>query len=96
LLSIAGFSDCVNCPLHSSCISPNIKPDGPLNSRILIVGEAPGKDEDVIGKPFVGKAGQWLNQALAEADLDRNSLLITNTCRCFPKQNEGNKPTKKQ
>lgn len=62
--------------------------DGPANAPIMLIGEAPGSDEDVSGKPFVGRAGQLLNTFLAEAGLDRKKdIYICNTVKCHTPQN---------
>ncbi len=52
--------------------------DGSPEARIAIIGEAPGRDEDLQGKPFVGRAGQLLDRMLAAIDLDRDKVFITN------------------
>ncbi len=52
--------------------------DGNAQAKIMIIGEAPGKDEDRMGVPFVGSAGQLLDQMLASVGLDRQSVYITN------------------
>ena len=77
-------STCTACDLHDKCRSPNIKPLGPLDADIILVGEAPGKTEDAIGEPFCGPAGEELDRALAFAGISRSDVLITNVCRCFP------------
>lgn len=56
------------------------------------MGEAPGESEAVEGKPFVGKAGGRLNQALAAAEVDRSAVYITNTVLCHPAGNESPPP----
>jgi DNA polymerase len=62
--------------------------DGVLNPAALIIGEAPGEDEDLQGLPFVGKAGQQLNKMLAYAGLDRKTnAYIANTVLCRPPNN---------
>jgi DNA polymerase len=53
----------------------------------MFVGEAPGRNEDEQGKPFVGKAGELLNQGLELAGIDRNDVFITNAVRCRPPEN---------
>ncbi len=71
--------------------------DGPLDASILILGEAGGGDEDRIGKPFQGRAGQKLTQMLTAAGIDRKSIRLTNSCRCRPtkyKTPEPGKPIK--
>ena len=60
-------------------------PDGP---RIIIVGEAPGADEDAAGKPFVGKAGKLLDKALIDSGVSRSEIMLTNTVLCRPPDNK--------
>ena len=57
---------------------------GPANARIMLVGEAPGREEQTIGEPFVGATGRVLNQLLSAAGLNRQSCLITNVIRQTP------------
>ncbi len=62
--------------------------DGSANAEIMLIGEAPGADEDATGTPFVGRAGQLLNVFLEEAGISRkNDLYICNTIKCRPPQN---------
>lgn len=65
---------------------------GNPDARVLIVGEAPGKNEDLQGEPFVGKAGQSLNELLALADLDRSEVYIANVLKCRPPGNRDPRP----
>ena len=57
------------------------------NSDIMIIGEAPGKEEDDSGKPFIGRAGKLLTEFLKSISLDRRSVFITNTVKCRPPEN---------
>ncbi len=67
--------------------------DGVPGARVMIVGEAPGRDEDREGRPFVGRAGQLLDRMLAAIDLDRaSSVYITNVLPWRPPQNRDPKP----
>ncbi len=67
--------------------------DGTPDARVMIIGEAPGRDEDREGKPFVGRAGQLLDRMLAAIDLDRNeNAYITNVLPWRPPQNRDPKP----
>lgn len=77
---------CTRCHLHLT--RKNAVPgDGNENAEIMFIGEAPGKNEDEAGKPFVGKAGQFLDFALTEAGLDRRDVYITNVVKCRPPGN---------
>ncbi len=67
--------------------------DGTPGARVMIIGEAPGRDEDREGKPFVGRAGQLLDRMLAAIDLDRTeNVYITNVLPWRPPQNRDPKP----
>lgn len=58
----------------------------------MFVGEAPGREEDIAGEPFVGRAGRILDDALEEAGVSRDSVYITNLVRCRPPQNRRPRP----
>ncbi|HMM43211.1 MAG TPA: uracil-DNA glycosylase, partial [Thermomicrobiales bacterium] len=60
---------------------------GAVDAEIMFIGEAPGWNEDKQGLPFVGAAGQFLNELLASINLDRNSVFITNVVKCRPPGN---------
>ncbi len=57
--------------------------EGPSDARIMLVGEQPGDQEDLAGRPFVGPAGQMLDRALEEAGLDRTKVYVTNAVKHF-------------
>jgi uracil-DNA glycosylase family 4 len=61
--------------------------EGQLSSKIMFIGEAPGKNEDQQGKPFVGVAGKVLDQLLKNAGIDRSQVFITNVVKCRPPYN---------
>jgi uracil-DNA glycosylase len=77
---------CPLCKLSRSRINP-VPGEGQLSSKIILIGEAPGKNEDEQGKPFVGAAGRVLNQALEKADIKRDEVFITNVVKCRPPGN---------
>lgn len=80
------MKDCKKCNLHR--FRKNVVPgDGPVPCDIMLVGEAPGRDEDLLGKPFVGAAGRILKEALKEAGYTRESVYITNIIKCRPPNN---------
>src|SRR5918912_575448 len=58
--------------------------EGQISSKIMFIGEAPGKNEDQQGKPFVGAAGQVLDELLKHAGIDRSQVFITNVVKCRP------------
>jgi uracil-DNA glycosylase family protein len=57
--------------------------EGPARARIMLVGEQPGNDEDLQGRPFVGPAGQLMDRLLVEAGIDRNKVYVTNAVKHF-------------
>jgi uracil-DNA glycosylase family protein len=73
---------CTACPLYRNA-TQTVFGEGPRNSEIMFVGEQPGDQEDLQGKPFVGPAGQLLNRALEEAGIDRNTVYVTNAVKHF-------------
>jgi uracil-DNA glycosylase family 4 len=77
---------CVNCNLSKSRTNavPGI---GNEHSDVIFVGEAPGRNEDLQGKPFVGTAGQILSEALEYAGFTRDQIYITNVVKCRPPNN---------
>jgi len=60
---------------------------GDKKSKIFIIGEAPGKDEDLNGEPFIGRAGKLLTEILLSIQLQRSDVYITNTIKCRPPEN---------
>lgn len=60
---------------------------GPRRALLAFVGEAPGKDEDLKGRPFVGRAGRILDEALSSAGVSRDQVYITNLVKCRPPRN---------
>ena len=76
------IQDCRRCPLGQHA-TQSVAGEGPADARIVLVGEQPGDQEDIEGRPFVGPAGQLLNRALTEAGLRRESLYVTNAVKHF-------------
>jgi len=68
--------------------------EGPVNAKIIIIGQAPGAEEDKTGRPFVGRAGKFLNQLFKIAGIKREKVFITSPIKCFPPKNR--KPTKEE
>lgn len=69
--------------------------DGKVDAEIVFIGEAPGKNEDIQGKPFVGAAGKFLNEMLAQAGMDRSDVYITNIVKYRPPNNRDPLPEEK-
>jgi len=73
---------CTRCPLYCNA-TQGVVGEGAERAQIMLVGEQPGDQEDLQGRPFVGPAGQVLNEALEEAGLDRTRLFLTNAVKHF-------------
>jgi DNA polymerase len=77
---------CTSCPLHKS--RKNAVPgEGNWKSRIMLIGEAPGFNEDEQGRPFVGRAGKLLEEFLNSIGKKREEVFITNVVKCRPPNN---------
>ena len=76
---------CTKCPLWESRTLA-VPGDGRYTAKVMIVAEAPGKEEDETGRPFVGAAGRFLNKVL-EGRAERSDFFITNTVKCRPPKN---------
>jgi len=78
--------NCRKCPLHKN--RKNAVPgEGNKSAEIMLIGEAPGRNEDEQGRPFVGAAGMFLNELLSIAGLSREEVFITNVVKCRPPGN---------
>ncbi|MEM7540605.1 MAG: uracil-DNA glycosylase [Pseudomonadota bacterium] len=82
---------CVSCELHRTR-TQTVFGVGNGTADLLIVGEAPGAEEDRRGEPFVGRAGQLLNEMLRAIGLDRKSVYIANILKCRPPSNRDPRP----
>jgi uracil-DNA glycosylase len=80
---------CLACPELASARTTVVVGDFPRGARLMLVGEAPGAQEDRSGRPFVGKAGQLLDDLLAEVGIDRTATAVANVVKCRP---PGNRP----
>lgn len=74
--------DCRGCPLWKDA-TQTVFGEGPRSAELMLVGEQPGDKEDREGKPFVGPAGRILGQALAEAEIEREAVYVTNAVKHF-------------
>jgi uracil-DNA glycosylase family 4 len=83
----AEIGDCTRCPLAYAGRHTIVFADGDPNARLMFVGEGPGADEDASGIPFVGKAGQLLNNMIAAMGLKREEVYIANIVKCRPPAN---------
>lgn len=84
----AAVQHCTACPLAQHA-TQGVSGSGPLRPPLMLVGEQPGDREDLAGLPFVGPAGQLLDQALALAGIDRAQLYLTNAVRHFKHELRG-------
>lgn len=82
---------CRACPLCEGRTNTVFGVGNP-QARVLIVGEAPGKNEDLQGEPFVGAAGKYLNELLGLAGLAREDVFIANVLKCRPPGNRDPRP----
>lgn len=73
---------CTRCPLYQNATQV-VPGEGSAHARLMLVGEVPGNDEDLSGRPFVGPAGRVLDKALAEAGIDRRDTFVTNAVKHF-------------
>ena len=80
---------CPLCPLSQT--RQNAVPgEGPTNARMMFIGEGPGRQEDLDGRPFVGRAGKFLDECLQSIGLRREEVFITNIVKCRPTEKSGN------
>lgn len=84
----AGVQGCRRCPLWRDA-TQGVCGEGPLNARLMIVGEQPGDQEDLTGQPFVGPAGRVLDDALIEAGIERSDVYVTNAVKHFKHEPQG-------
>lgn len=82
---------CQRCDLHSGR-TQTVFGTGDSHARCMIIGEAPGAEEDARGEPFVGRAGQLLNAMLRAIGMSRESVYIANIIKCRPPKNRDPKP----
>ncbi len=88
----ADIGDCTRCPLAFQGRHTIVFADGDPNARLMFVGEGPGADEDAQGLPFVGRAGQLLNNMINAMGLKRSEVYIANVVKCRPPQNRTPEP----
>lgn len=84
------------CPELAATATNLVVGDGNVNADIVFIGEAPGKNEDEQGLPFVGAAGKFLNEMLAAANLERGDVYITNIVKYRPPNNRDPLPEEKK
>jgi len=82
---------CTDCPLHRDRTNA-VPGEGPADADLMFIGEAPGFREDKQGRPFVGPAGQFLEELLAAIGTSRQQVFIANMIKCRPPQNRDPSP----
>ena len=85
------IGDCTRCKLHGGRTNLVFGVGNPT-ADLMFVGEAPGRDEDLQGEPFVGRAGQLLTRIIESIDLRREDVYIANVIKCRPPQNRNPEP----
>jgi DNA polymerase len=78
----AEAAKCTRCTLHR-CATQTVFGEGPVDARLMFVGEQPGDQEDLAGQAFVGPAGQLFDRALNDAGIDRRAAYVTNAVKHF-------------
>jgi uracil-DNA glycosylase family 4 len=84
-------SVCTKCPLAKGRVKA-VPGEGPPDAKVLLIGEAPGYHENQQGRPFIGQAGQFLEELLGVAGLTRSDVFITNVVKCRPPGNRDPQP----
>ncbi|MGH6784156.1 MAG: UdgX family uracil-DNA binding protein, partial [Sphingomicrobium sp.] len=79
---------CTRCPLYRTATQV-VPGEGSVRARLMMVGEQPGNQEDLDGRPFVGPAGRVLDRAIAEAGIDRKLVFVTNAVKHFKFEQRG-------
>jgi len=77
---------CTACPLWKGRTLA-VPGEGPKNAKIIVIGEAPGAEEDHQGVPFVGRSGKFLDSLFTKINLNRKNIFITSVVKCHPPQN---------
>lgn len=80
------ISKCTRCALHETRTN-TVPGEGSEDARIMFVGEAPGRNEDLKGRPFVGRAGDVFDKLLASVELTRDDIYLCNILKCRPPKN---------
>ena len=88
----AQIGDCTRCKLHTLGRTQVVFGSGNPNADLMVVGEAPGADEDEQGVPFIGRAGQLLTKIIEAIELRREDVYIANVIKCRPPGNRNPEP----
>jgi uracil-DNA glycosylase family protein len=87
-LLAAESASCTRCPLYKNA-TQTVFGEGPADAAMMLIGEQPGDQEDLTGRPFVGPAGRVLDRALEAAGLERGEIYITNAVKHFKNEPRG-------
>jgi len=87
----AEVTACTRCPLHETR-NKAVPGEGPVDAQIMFIGEGPGFHEDQSGRPFVGAAGNFLNELLGSVGMKREDVFICNVIKCRPPGNRDPEP----
>lgn len=77
---------CKKCPLGKNAKN-SVPGEGLVNAKLMFIGESPGREEDLTGRPFVGRAGKFLNELFKKNKIDRKKVFITSVIKHRPPQN---------
>jgi len=88
----ADLGDCTRCKLHTLGRRQIVFGVGNPQAKLMFIGEAPGRDEDIQGIPFVGRAGQLLTRMIEAIGLKRDDVYIANVIKCRPPENRNPEP----
>jgi uracil-DNA glycosylase family protein len=83
-------TECISCPLYRNA-TQTVFGEGPSDAEIMLVGEQPGEQEDMVGLPFVGPAGKLLDRALDMASMNRDEIYLTNAVKHFKWKRAGSR-----
>ena len=89
------YSNCKKCKLWQGRIK-FVYGEGNADADLMLIGEGPGADENITGRPFVGKAGQLLNKMLKAININREDVYIANIVKCRPPDNRDPQPDEKE
>lgn len=86
------YQFCTACPLGTSGRKQVVFGEGNPAASLMLIGEAPGREEDEQGKPFIGRSGRLLTASLSQAGIQRSEIFITNIVKCRPPNNRAPRP----
>lgn len=90
----ARYANCSKCPLHANRHNV-VYGEGNPNAKVMLIGEGPGEQEDLSGRPFVGESGQLLDRMLIAIDIQRTEIYIANIVKCRPPGNRNPEATER-